>query len=130
MTREAFVDLVERLIETIPEEFSGRVENLTIQVEDWADASLLKEAGLDDPRDLLGYYQGWPLTERGYDYAYSLPDLISLFQAAIENHAAESALPVERVVRETILHELGHYFGFDEEQMDRIEDLWAGESAP
>lgn len=130
MTREAFVRLVEKQLAGIPGEFASRLENLSFQVEDWAEAELLDEVGLEDPRDLLGYYQGWPLPERGHDYGNCLPDVISLFRLAIENHARETGLPIVRVIRETILHELGHYFGFDEEQMDRIEELWAdrGES--
>jgi len=126
MRRKDFERMVERAIARIPGEFLSQIENLSFQVEDWADAETLDEVGFDDPRDLLGYYRGWPLTERSHDFVSSLPDVIILYQGAIEGYAGETGEPLTRVIRETIIHELAHYFGFSEEEMDRIEDLWAG----
>jgi len=126
VNRAAFQRLVARLLQQIPRPFRERIENLSFQVEDWADAETLAEAGLDDPYELLGYYRGWPLTERGHDYGSCLPDVITLYQGAIEDDARHSGLSLEQVTRETLVHELGHYFGFDEAQMDEIERLWAG----
>lgn len=127
MRRKDFARLVERAVARIPKEFLAQVENLSFQVEDWADDDTLEEVGFDDPRDLLGYYRGWPLSERTHDYGSCLPDVITIFQSAVEEYAAETGEPLLKVIRETIIHELAHYFGFSEEQMDRIEDLWAGE---
>ncbi|HXV19369.1 MAG TPA: metallopeptidase family protein [Desulfuromonadales bacterium] len=129
MKRKDFERLVERAIARIPHEFLAQVENLSFQVEDWADDDTLDEVGFDDPRDLLGYYRGWPLSERTHDYGSCLPDVIIIFQAAVEEYAAETGEPLLKIIRETIIHELAHYFGFSEEQMDQIEDLWAGEEA-
>jgi predicted Zn-dependent protease with MMP-like domain len=129
MKRKDFERLVERSIARIPREFLAQVENLSFQVEDWADDDTLDEVGFDDPRDLLGYYRGWPLSERTHDYGSCLPDVITIFQAAVEEYAAETGEPLLKVIRETIIHELAHYFGFSEEQMDQIEDLWVGEEA-
>jgi predicted Zn-dependent protease with MMP-like domain len=108
---------------------AAQVENLSFQVEDWADDDTLDEVGFDDPRDLLGFYRGWPLSERTHEYGSCLPDVITIYQAAVEEYAAETGEPLLKVIRETIIHELAHYFGFSEEQMDQIEDLWAGEEA-
>jgi predicted Zn-dependent protease with MMP-like domain len=127
MKRKDFERLVERSIARIPREFLAQVENLSFQVEDWADDDTLDEVGFDDPRDLLGYYRGWPLSERTHEYGSCLPDVITIYQAAVEEYAAETGEPLLKVIRETIIHELAHYFGFSEEQMDKIEDLWAGE---
>jgi predicted Zn-dependent protease with MMP-like domain len=127
MRRKDFVRLVERTIARIPQEFLAQVENLSFQVEDWADDDTLEEVGFDDPRELLGFYRGWPLSERTHDYGSCLPDVITIYQAAVEEYAAETGDPLQKVVRETIIHELAHYFGFSEEEMDRIEDLWAAE---
>ncbi len=128
MRRKDFARLVERTIARIPQEFLAQVENLSFQVEDWADDDTLEEVGFDDPRELLGYYRGWPLSERTHDYGSCLPDVITIYQAAVEEYADETGDPLQKVIRETIIHELAHYFGFSEEEMDRIEDLWAGES--
>lgn len=127
MRRKDFERLVERAITRIPQEFLAQVENLSFQVEDWADDDILEEVGFDDPRDLLGYYRGWPLSERTHEYGSCLPDVITIYQAAVEEYVAETGEPLLKVIRETIIHELAHYFGFSEEQMDQIEDLWAGE---
>lgn len=125
MTRAQFQALVERAIAQVPRDFLQRVENLSFQVADWADQETLEDVGFDDPRDLLGYYRGWPLTERTHDYGSCLPDVILIFQGAVENYVEETGESVLRVIRETIIHELAHYFGFSEEEMDEIEALWA-----
>lgn len=127
MKRKDFTRLVDRAIARIPREFLAQVENLSFQIETWADDETLEEVGFDDPRELLGYYRGWPLSERTHDYGSCLPDVITIYQAAVETYADETGEPLLKVVRETIIHELAHYFGFSEEEMDRIEALWAGE---
>ncbi|MFA5514869.1 MAG: metallopeptidase family protein [Desulfuromonadales bacterium] len=125
MKRQDFIALVERAIAAIPAPFLARVENLSFQVEDWADAETLEEVGFDDPRDLLGYYRGWPLDERGHDYGQCLPDVITIYKGAVECCHRETGDPLFKIIGETIIHELAHYFGFSEEQMDEIEELWA-----
>ncbi len=125
MKRQDFITMVERAIADIPAPFLARVENLSFQVEDWADAETLEEVGFDDPDELLGYYRGWPFDQRGNDYGQCLPDVITIYQGAVEVYHRETGDPLVRIVRETIIHELAHYFGFSEEQMDEIEELWA-----
>lgn len=127
MKRKDFERQVERSITAIPEEFLARIENLSFQVEDWPDDETLEEVGFDDPRDLLGYYRGLPLSERSHDYGGCLPDVITIYQGAVEDYVRETGEPLRKVIRETIIHELAHYFGFSEEEMDAIERLWAGE---
>lgn len=127
LTRKDFEKQVEMAIEVIPPEFLARVENLSFQVEDWPDAETLEEVGFDDPRDLLGFYRGWPLSERSHDYGGCLPDVITIYQGAVENYAHETGESLRKVICETIIHELAHYFGFSEEEMDAIESLWTGE---
>lgn len=130
MNRRTFEKLVERAIARIPAEFLARVENLTFQVEGWAPPEVLEEVGFDDERDLLGYYRGWALPERGVSYGGVPPDTIILYQYAIEDYVAETGEPLIKVIRETVIHELAHFFGFSEEEMERIEALWAGADEP
>ena len=125
MNRHDFNALVERSWAAIPRQFLERVDNLSLQVEDWADPETLAEVGFDDPRDLLGFFRGLALDERGFDQLPGLPDVIVLYQRAIEAYAGESGEGLLRVIRETLWHELAHYFGFSEEEMDRIEAHWA-----
>lgn len=132
MNRSAFAALVDEIIFDFPGEFLARFDNLTFVVEEWAPDDLLAEYDDADPLEFLGDYRGCPLPERSHSDAGHLPDLIVLYQGAIEAYALESGDPLEKVIRETLLHEIAHYFGFSEEQMDEIEALWqwGGSAAP
>ncbi|MCX8118754.1 MAG: metallopeptidase family protein, partial [Desulfobacterota bacterium] len=71
--------------------------------------------------DLLGLYQGIPITQRGVAYGNVLPDKITLFQRPIES-VCKTKKEVEEKVAEVILHEVGHYFGLDEERLEELEE--------
>ena len=124
MERKDFEALVAHCLATIPAEYLSKINNLTFIVEEWAPPELLAEYDDADPLDFLGEYLGCPLPERSQGDAGGLPDLIALYQGAIEVYAEEFELPIEEVIRETLIHEIAHYFGFSEEQMDEIEALW------
>ena len=131
MTRELFRELVEEAIDTIPLKFARQVRNLAIVVEDEASEALLDELDLDDPLDLLGLYQGTPLNERGFGYGNVLPDRITLFQRSIEEECDDDEEEIVVAIGETLIHELGHYFGMSEEQiMDIEERYWRGDPFP
>jgi len=131
VTREFFRELVEEAIDTIPLKFARQVRNLAIVVEDEASEELLDELELDDPRDLLGLYQGTPLNERGFGYGNVLPDRITLFQRSIEDECDDDEEEIVVAIGETLIHELGHYFGMSEEQiMDIEERYWRGDPFP
>jgi predicted Zn-dependent protease with MMP-like domain len=101
--------------------------NLAIVVEDEPSRELLREMEIEPPGTLLGLYQGTPLTERRWDYGNTLPDRILLFQGPLERESDdEDDLMV--AIGETLIHEIGHYFGMSEEQIEAIEDkYWRGE---
>jgi predicted Zn-dependent protease with MMP-like domain len=124
MEPSAFELLVLQQWQAVPDQFRQLVDNLSLQVETQAHADLLEEVGLDQPDDLLGLYQGCPLPERDSQYGGCLPDIIYIYQQPIEHHARREGLDLSRVIRETIVHELGHYFGFSETEMDYFEKLW------
>lgn len=131
MTREYFRELVEEAIDTIPRKFARQVRNLAIVIEDEASDDLLDEMDLDSPRELLGLYQGTPLNERGWGYGNALPDRITLFQKSIEEDCADDEDDIVIAIGETLIHELGHYFGMSEEQiMDIEERYWRGDAFP
>ena len=131
MTRELFRELVEEAIDTIPLKFARKVRNLAIVIEDEASAELLEEMELESPRELLGLYQGTPLNERGWGYGNALPDRITLFQGSIEDDCNNDEDEIVVAIGETLIHELGHYFGMSEEQiMDIEERYWRGDPFP
>lgn len=131
MTVDEFRALVEEAIDTIPRKFARKVRNVAIVIEDEASEALLEEMELEHPRELLGLYQGTPLSERGWGYGNTLPDRITLFQRSIEEDCNDDEDEIVVAIGETLIHELGHYFGMSEEQIMEIEErYWKGESFP
>lgn len=131
MTTEKFRELVEEAIDTIPRKFARKVRNLAIVIEDEASPDLIEEMELEDSTSLLGLYQGTPLNERGWGYGNALPDRITLFKRSIEDECEDDEDAIVTAIGETLIHELGHYFGMSEEQIMDIEDrYWHGEAFP
>jgi len=131
MTREQFRELVEEAIDTIPRRFAREVRNLAIVVEDEPSEELLDEMDMGPDDILLGLYQGTPMNERGWGYGNQLPDRITLFQATIEEDCDGDEGEIVIAIGETLIHELGHYFGMSEEEIMEIEErYWRGEPDP
>jgi len=101
--------------------------NIAIVVEDEPSPALLAEMGIAPPDTLLGLYQGTPLTERSWGYGNTLPDRVIIFQGPHER-AAEDDEDLIVAIGETLIHEIGHYFGLSEEEIEEIEEkYWRGE---
>ena len=131
MDKAAFRELVEEAIDTIPLKFARQVRNLAIVVEDEPSAELLDEMEMDEDDTLLGLYQGTPLNERGWGYGNQLPDRIVLFQHPIEDDCNDDEEEIIIAIGETLIHELGHYFGMSEDEIMAIEErYWRGEADP
>ena len=129
MDRKAFEQLVAEALRTIPRRFRKAMRNIAIVVEDEPSQDLLEDMEIEPPDTLLGLYQGTPLTERRWDYGNALPDRILLFQGPHERESDdEDDLVV--AIAETLIHEIGHYFGLSEEEIEEIEEkYWRGEDA-
>jgi predicted Zn-dependent protease with MMP-like domain len=107
LSRKKFERLVGRAIATLPEEFRSKLDNVAV---------LIEEDPPEDMPDTLGLYEGVPLTERSFGDII-LPDRITLFKRTIESSCYnEDKIEVE--IRLTLLHEIGHHFGLEEEQME------------
>ncbi|HSL21690.1 MAG TPA: metallopeptidase family protein [Vicinamibacterales bacterium] len=130
MTRREFEGLVEAALETIPRDFRNAISNMAIVVEDEPPPDLLDEMGIDPPDTLLGLYQGTPLPERTANHGNTLPDVVTLFQGPIEDAAEGDPELVVCEIGETLIHELGHYFGLSEEEIEEIEDRYWHDTAP
>jgi predicted Zn-dependent protease with MMP-like domain len=121
MTRRQFEALVERALRKLPKRFREKVENVAVVVEDWADATTLAEMGIEPPDTLYGLYRGVDLTRRDSSYGNVMPDTITIYQGPIEEDCA-TEVEMAELVRETVVHELGHYFGLDDETMEQLEE--------
>jgi predicted Zn-dependent protease with MMP-like domain len=120
MRRAEFERLVERALRTLPRAFRDKLANIAVVVEDWADDETLAEMGIEPPDTLYGLYRGVDLTHRDSFYGNVLPDTVTIYQGPIEEDC-ESQAEMAEVVRETVMHELGHYFGLDDEELEDIE---------
>ncbi|MBP1634451.1 MAG: Possibl zinc metallo-peptidase [Acidobacteria bacterium] len=124
MTRAAFRRLVSEAVDTIPDSFQQHVRNMAIVVEDEPTEELLREMDVEPGDTLFGLYQGTPLTERGWDHGNALPDRITIFQWPIEDWCGDDRDAIVTEVGETLIHELGHYFGLGEDELQEIEDRY------
>ncbi len=120
MRREKFEALVQEALRSIPAEFRTRIQNLAIIVEDEPDDELLDDMDVPEDETLFGLYQGVPLTERGWDYGNRLPDRITVFQGPHERAYDEDEIVT--AIGETLIHEIGHYFGMSEEELSDVEE--------
>lgn len=103
-----FEDHVRAALDSLPEDVSAAMRNVAVVVE---------EENVDDP-DLFGLYEGVPLPERGDD-AGALPDRIAIYRRPLEDEFPDP-LELQREIRITVLHEIGHYFGLDEERLAQL----------
>ncbi|MFD7877441.1 metallopeptidase family protein [Streptomyces sp. NPDC059766] len=110
MTRDRFEELVSEALDRIPPELTRVMDNVAVFVED--------EPPSDDP-DLLGLYEGTPLTERGEWYAGVLPDRITIYRGPTLRHCETDADVVEEV-SVTVVHEVAHHFGIDDARLHEL----------
>jgi len=120
MKREQFEKLVDSALRTLPPPFRDGLANIAVVVEDWADEATLREMDIEPPDTLYGLYRGIDITRRDSSYGNVLPDTIHIYQGPIEADCDDPEEMAE-LVRDVVIHEVGHYFGLDDETMEDIE---------
>ena len=118
LSPEEFEEMVVQCYERLPEGLLGYLQNLDIVVEEWPSEEVLSDTDVGSAEGLLGLYTGVPRPERGDDLPF-LPDKITLFQRPIEEICGSREEVMEEV-RKTLLHEVGHYLGMDEDYLERL----------
>lgn len=118
LTHQEFQDLVLQALEEVPPKIGNALQNVAILVEDWPMEEELDAAGVDARHHLFGLYTGVPLPEREGGPP-PLPDTITLFKRPIES-ACSSRQEVVHEVKVTVLHEVGHYLGMGEDDLERL----------
>jgi len=119
MDRPSFQQLVDNALRRLPRRFKNKIKNLSIEIEDRPSRDVLDGLGIRTGT-LFGLYQGVPLTEREWNYGNVLPDRIVIYQQPIET-AARSNEEMEEIVADTVMHEVGHYFGFSDAELRSME---------
>jgi predicted Zn-dependent protease with MMP-like domain len=108
VSEEEFEELVVDALDAIPETLGAAMENVAVLIGEWPED------------DLLGLYEGVPLTERGpIEYSGVMPDLITIYRGPLCAQARD-ADDLAHQVRVTVLHEIGHHFGIDDERLDEL----------
>jgi predicted Zn-dependent protease with MMP-like domain len=105
----------------IPKELRSRCAGVAIRVEDFATDEVLDDMGIESPFDLMGLYQGIPLTQQSTLDVRHQPDTVYLYRRAILDYWSEGTDDLRSIVRHVLIHEIGHHFGFSDDDMDRIE---------
>ncbi len=117
--RRFFERLVQEAVESLPEQLKSRLENVVILVEE--ESTSPPDDWEENGQELLGLYQGVSQKDRGFGYGNVLPDRIVIYRKPLERISADSQ-ELEENIRQTVFHEVGHYFGLDEEELAELEE--------
>lgn len=120
---DALFAMAEAAFETMPAVFKPHLKGVVIAIEEFADAETLKSLDIDHPYDLTGLYEGRPLTERSIDASGGMPDRVTLYRIPILVEWIETGERLDRLVRHVLIHEIGHHFGFSDDDMHALEDM-------
>jgi len=121
MDADAFQALAEEAYAGLPEKFVAAIDNVVVLTDDYPAVEVQREMQATSPYELLGLYQGWPLPERGGSYGGHPPDVIHLYREPILAYCREHGEDVAHCIRHVLIHEIGHYFGFSDADMEGIE---------
>jgi len=116
---EDFEQLVAQALDTLPEPFASKLQNVQIVVADEPSFDDLSRAGVPAGSTLLGLYQGVPQTQRNANYTWVLPDKITIYRGPLVR-ASFDATDVRERVRTTVIHEIAHHFGISDERLDEL----------
>lgn len=108
--------------ERLPRHFREVCSGVVIRVEDFATTEVLNELGIESPFDLMGLYQGVSLDRKSFSDVPRQPDMVFLYRRAILDYWAERDETLGDIVTHVLVHEIGHHFGFSDDDMERIEE--------
>ncbi|MCW5752203.1 MAG: metallopeptidase family protein [Alphaproteobacteria bacterium] len=120
-TLDELDELARQAFATIPDELRRHCEGLVIRIADFPDEDVIEEMELETPFDLLGLYQGVSLERRSTQDSGSLPDMIFLYRRPLLDFWCETGEDLKALVRHVMIHEIGHHFGFSDEDMEALE---------
>lgn len=113
--------MAERALGTIPLRIARHIDNVAISIEEMPDEDTLEELDIDSAWELTGLYRGTPLTERSVSDPIRQPDLIVLYRQPILLEWIETGEDLYRLVRNVVIHEVAHHFGFSDDDIDALE---------
>lgn len=114
--------LADEAVARLPDMFRAHLQGVVFRVEEFADDEILRQMGIEDPFDLTGLYSGRPMGEQSSMISGELPPVIHLYRRPLLDEWADSGVGLEDLITHVIVHEIGHHFGFSDEDMHAIED--------
>ncbi len=115
--------IAETALATLPPVFKPHVADVVLSIEDYACDALLQSLGIDHPYQLSGLYEGRPLTERSIEASGGMPDRVTLYRIPLLLEWIEGGERLETLVRHVLIHEIGHHFGFSDDDMHALEEM-------
>ncbi|HEY7609850.1 MAG TPA: metallopeptidase family protein [Alphaproteobacteria bacterium] len=118
---DEFQALAAEALAVIPEPFKTHIKGVVIRVAEWPEDEVLADMGFDSPYDLLGLYQGVALTERGSGDVAPPVDMVFLYRQPLLAYWEDTGFDLRDIVRNTLVHEIGHHFGLSDAEMEALE---------
>ena len=118
---DAFLALAETALAAMPDAFRPHIAGLLLSIEDVADAATLDAMEIEHPYDLTGLYSGRPLTQKSVEESGAMPDIVTLYRLPILVEWVETGDRLDHLIRHVLIHEIGHHFGFSDDDMHAIE---------
>jgi predicted Zn-dependent protease with MMP-like domain len=113
--------MAEEALASLPQRFLQQIRNTAIRVEEFADEETLREMGIENPFDLTGLYHGVPLIHQSVSNVRAMPEMIYLYRQPILAEWCETGEDLTRLVRHVLIHEIGHHFGYSDEELEGID---------
>jgi predicted Zn-dependent protease with MMP-like domain len=121
-TAEEILAIAQAALVTLQAPYAAHLRDVVLQVDEEAEPELLAELEIEHPLDLTGVYEGIPVGERSVEHSGTLPDRVRLFRRAILDEWVSDGEDFEHLVRHILIHEIGHHFGFSDDDMHALED--------
>jgi len=123
---ETLATLAQQAIAAMPPLFREHLRDIPVHIEEFATEAVLESLGIEDPWDLTGLYEGRPLTEESIWSSGELPPAIRLYRRPLLDEWVDTGVALDALITHVIVHEVGHHFGFSDDDMHAIEDAAAG----
>ncbi len=121
--------LAREALTVLPEELRQFTDGVVVLVQEFPDDSVMAEMELESPFDILGLYSGVSLAEKRIESSGAMPDMVFLYRRPILDYWCETGEDLKHVVRHVLIHEIGHHFGFSDEEMETLETIAEAEDA-
>jgi predicted Zn-dependent protease with MMP-like domain len=115
-------DMARAALDSLPEPMARMTEGVVLQVTEFPDDDVVEEMELETPFEIMGLYQGVSLAEKQVESSGSLPDMVFLYRRPILDYWCETGEDLNHIVRHVLIHEIGHHFGFSDDDMEALEE--------